>query len=90
MRPKGRKECDQYVHLFNVISCDQRASRKCDTHEVPQRAKRGNTRLFTALHDLRITVVVRGDEDDCGGDDASVISMAHTKRVTGPSAPQQL
>ena len=36
------------------------------THEIPQSAKRGNTRLFTALHDLRITIVVRGDEDDYG------------------------
>ena len=37
------------------------------THEVPQRAERGNTHLLAALHDLQITIVVRGDEDNCQG-----------------------
>jgi hypothetical protein len=50
---------------INVISFEQRETSKCDTHEIPQGAECGNTRLLAALHDLRITVVVRGDEDNC-------------------------
>jgi hypothetical protein len=74
MRSKA-KESDWHVHLSNVISFTQQESSKCDTHEVPQRAERGNTRLLAALHDLRITVVVRGDEDNCQGH-VSAASMA--------------
>ena len=50
------------------------------THEVPQRAERGNTHLLAALHDLRITVVVRVDEDNCQGQ-VSAASTTHI-RVT--------
>ena len=38
--------------------------KKEDTHKVPQCAKRRNTRFLATLHNLRIAIVVRRDEND--------------------------
>ena len=77
-----------FTGQMNVISFQQRENSKCDTHEIPQGAECGNTRLLAALHNLRITVVVRGDEDNCQGH-VSAASTAHSiVCTTEPSAPQ--
>lgn len=61
---------------------------KCDTHEVPQCAECRNARLFAALHDFRITGVVRCDENNYGGFVSDTIMTVEC--TAAPSAPQVL
>jgi hypothetical protein len=68
--------------MRSLVKCQplavEKKNSKNDTHKVPQRAECRDSRFLAALHDLRITSVVRGDENDCGGY-VLATSMAYVK-----------